>query len=187
MRATDDRGRQGSAGPLTPLWRGTPRRPCASQQRPHFDLRFPTAMLLLTATAAREQSVSGRCDRGSHGRDTRGDGTRAAIAARFRAPVSSTAGVRPGSPVASATSSPWPARPWYPGAAARRENPYSTGVLTCTHPDTPQCPTDARGDQRSTQRRLLQMIDRPQSVTVGDAARELECTDHPSYSARLDS
>jgi predicted DNA-binding transcriptional regulator YafY len=33
-----------------------------------------------------------------------------------------------------------------------------------------------RGDQLSRQWRLLQMIDRPQGVTVDDAARELECT-----------
>jgi len=33
-----------------------------------------------------------------------------------------------------------------------------------------------RGDQLSRQWRLLQMIDRPQGVTVDDAARDLECT-----------
>jgi hypothetical protein len=33
-----------------------------------------------------------------------------------------------------------------------------------------------RGDQLSRQWRLLQMIDRPQGVTVDDAARELACT-----------
>jgi predicted DNA-binding transcriptional regulator YafY len=33
-----------------------------------------------------------------------------------------------------------------------------------------------RGDQLSRQWRLIQMIDRPQGVTVDDAARELECT-----------
>jgi predicted DNA-binding transcriptional regulator YafY len=33
-----------------------------------------------------------------------------------------------------------------------------------------------RGDQLSRQWRLLQMIDRPQGVTVDDASRELECT-----------
>src|SRR5260370_23037322 len=34
----------------------------------------------------------------------------------------------------------------------------------------------ARGDQLSRQWRLLQMIDRPQGVTVDDAARDLEFT-----------
>jgi predicted DNA-binding transcriptional regulator YafY len=34
----------------------------------------------------------------------------------------------------------------------------------------------SRGDQLSRQWRLLQMIDRPQGVTVDDAARDLECT-----------
>jgi predicted DNA-binding transcriptional regulator YafY len=33
-----------------------------------------------------------------------------------------------------------------------------------------------RGDQLSRQWRLLQMIDRPQGVTVDDAARDLQCT-----------
>src|SRR4030095_12812163 len=33
-----------------------------------------------------------------------------------------------------------------------------------------------RGDQLTRQWRLLQMIDRPQGVTVDDAARDLKCT-----------
>jgi predicted DNA-binding transcriptional regulator YafY len=33
-----------------------------------------------------------------------------------------------------------------------------------------------RGDQLSRQWRLIQLIDRPQGITVDDAARELACT-----------
>ena len=49
--------------------------------------------------------------------------------------------------------------------------PDSTRVLTNTYPDHQNSRADVPGRPA-----LLQMIDRPQGVTVDDAARELRCT-----------